>query len=116
MNPTSNVVDRIRKLLNVAERNNSVEEAALAASMAQDLMFKHQIRDEDLVVPETAPEPIDDQEVLATPRYETWKGRLLVHIASSMGAKLYSWYGENGGNGYRVIGLQSGSYENANGS
>lgn len=84
------IVDRIRKMLQVAQHNTSVEEAATAAAMAQELMFKYQIRAEDLVVPETPPEPVEDGEVLKSGRYETWKGRLLVYLASSFGASVYT--------------------------
>lgn len=117
------IADRIRNLLKLSESNNSVEEAALAASMAQELMYRYQLRAEDLVLPETPPEPVEDGEVLSTTRYETWKSRLLVHLARSFGANMYyspevkydklvrddnrfKWK-KTTRTGYRVVGLQS---------
>lgn len=42
------ILDRIAKLLRLSANNNSVEEAALAASRAQELMLEHQIAHADL--------------------------------------------------------------------
>lgn len=88
----ANVLDRVRKLLSVSRNNTSVEEASTAAAMAQELMHRHQLHEDDLILPETPPEPVEDDSVLQTEtRYETWKGRLMAYLADSMGARLYSW-------------------------
>lgn len=59
------ILDRIQKLVRLSENNSSVEEASLAAALAQKLMFEHKISRAEVEDTGDADEPIIRVDVLA---------------------------------------------------
>ncbi len=85
MDVREKLIDRVRKLLELGDvsRNNSVEEAATAASLAQRLMIEHKISMTEIDIDE---DPIIDVDVMAgekTVNVITWKLKLLNGIANN---------------------------------
>lgn len=52
MSNTDKILDKIRKLLALSERNNSPEEAAAAAALAADMLFEHKLSMADVETPD----------------------------------------------------------------
>jgi hypothetical protein len=85
MTAREKLVDRIRKLMELGDegRNNSVNEAATAAALAQKLMFENKISMAELEIDESE-DPIIERDVWASEkakRVTTWKNHLLAGIA-----------------------------------
>ncbi len=90
----SNVHDKIRKLLNLAENNPSQEEAAAAAAAAVRLMAKHSILRADILGP--GPEEIVTR-VFSDPLKQkvAWRGELATAVAGGFGcAAIWRTVGE----------------------
>ena len=94
MQTNEKIVDRIRKLLELAKSDN-VNEAASAASAAQRLMAEHRIEVAMLDVGRDAP----DEEIETALLHSTggqkvvhWQGSLAVHICHANGCATY-WAG-----------------------
>ena len=85
----SKILERIRKLISLSdtEHNPSQEEASTAASMAAELMLKHQISEAQVAGAST--EHVV-QEVIETVRKRAeWKGILIVGIAKANRTRSY---------------------------
>jgi hypothetical protein len=104
------IVDRIRKLIELSKHNNSPEEAAQAAAMAQDLMFKYQIGEADIDVStgERETEEVVDTDVHVEQKgvRDAWKASLANGLAKSFGSKVYTWRTGTTCE-YRCVGLKS---------
>lgn len=100
-NPTperEKITNRIRKLLALADNNNSVEEAALAASRAQELMLRHQIEVAD--VEQTDEEEAAANELVIGEFFEgrqrsPWKARLWWGTCAAYNCDAYVWNGSS---------------------
>jgi hypothetical protein len=79
-----NIVEKIKKLLALSENNNSPEEAALAASRAQELMVKYAI-EQDALQPAQRVVEIIKSYILQTDynRLPTWHALLAYVLAPS---------------------------------
>lgn len=110
------VVDKIKKLLRLAE-SADVNEAAAAAGQAQRLMEQHNIDqamialEEDDGSPSVEEEPIkefDDEEALHVwSRLATWKLQLGWAVASANGCRTFQsyWWDNTKGRSMRTIGI-----------
>lgn len=84
MNTTDKVIDRIKKLFALAERNNSPEEAAAAAAAAQELLFQHKLSSADLEAAD------DEEDVLGTEDVDavgSWRKSLAHGVAKAFYCK-----------------------------
>jgi hypothetical protein len=76
MSNQESVIDRIRKLMALAEKNSNVNEAATAAAMAQSLLFKHKLCQADIQADD------EPEDALGTADFDTpghlWR-KSLVH-------------------------------------
>lgn len=97
---SNKIIDRIRKLLELSRSNNSPEEAARAAALAQDMMFKYQIGEGDIDTTDTkrAPEEIITDGIRPGDRQRViWKSSLAHAVALGCGCEMYSsreWVGD----------------------
>lgn len=81
------ILDRIQKLLRLADNNPSVEEAALAAQRAQELMFEHKISMAEVAL-DGEDEPVVDEKIEAeTKRVPIWLASLWHAVARHNFAK-----------------------------
>jgi hypothetical protein len=79
-----NIVEKIKKLLALSANNNSPEEAALAASRAQELMVKYAIEQDALQPSERVVEPIETETITTDyNRLPTWHAILAYVLAPS---------------------------------
>lgn len=104
----ADILNRIRKLVELSKNNTSPEEAANAAARAQELMFKYQIGEADLDVGSTEREvePVVDEIVHAEKgRRDAWKASLANGIAKAFGARVYTVTG--GTCDFHCVGLKS---------
>lgn len=95
------IIDKIRKLMTLANSANE-HEAALAAARATELMLKHEIEEAQLAVTEGAEviEEVESQSIDETGSIVPWKGNLCAGLAQSMGCEFY--YGSaRGGAGHK---------------
>lgn len=101
------IVDRVRKLVELSKHNNSPEEAARAAALAQELMFKYQIGEADLEVdgrrePEAlVEEAIQDRD--PGKKRDVWRACLAYAVAKGFGCQMYN---DHGGK-FQIYGLKS---------
>lgn len=106
----NNILGRVRKLIELSRANNSAAEAASAAAMAADLMFKYSIGEADLEVgtTERQPEDVVEESVMkeGRQRREVWKGVLANTLARAFGCRCYTSKGL-GEVKIQVFGLQS---------
>lgn len=87
------IVDRVRKLLELSKRNDSPTEAAQAAAMAQELMFKFQIGETDLETKETREPEAVVEETAHTEKGRkrcVWKSSLAHAIAQGFGCEMFT--------------------------
>lgn len=99
MATSSPVVDRVRKLLALAERSGSPAEAALAASRARELIAEHRLAEADLSV--TGGEDLPEERVIeeqiegdyARRKAQQWRVSLAGVLARSFGCKIYYYQG-----------------------
>lgn len=94
------IIDRIKKLLSLANSANE-NEAALAAALAAELMLKHEIAEARLV--EDGGELLEDvnaETIDHTASCVAWKGLIANGLAESLGCKMY--YGRARVDGKRV--------------
>jgi hypothetical protein len=108
----ADIVSRIRKMLELSRKNNSPEEAASAAAMAQELMFKYQISEADITIEERVAEDVVDDEIGGDDKVkkDVWKASLANSIAKAFGCKMYTWRDYAGGTNkvsYKVVGIKS---------
>ncbi len=101
------ILDRVRKLLQLAQSDN-VNEAANAAAQAQALMSKHAIETASLETPAIKDEQIAEHEIQATEKTkkEAWKSSLSVALCEVNNLKYYN-YRSRGGFKYMCIGRDS---------
>lgn len=87
---SATVLERIRKLLALAESSN-VHEAAAAAAKAQELMTKHRIEQAELEadVAGAEDEPVLDQDVDTFGGRKPWRELLLSGLARANGCEVY---------------------------
>ena len=89
----ADIVGRIKKLIALSKNNNSTAEAANAAALAQELMFKHQIGEGDLDVGDT--DERTPEEIVNTPiqtsdaKRAVWKSSLAHAVATGFGCEMY---------------------------
>lgn len=96
--PTERIIDRVRKLLELANSANE-HEAALAASKAAELMSQHEINEAMLRV--TGEDDADNAHVAerivegnlpdATERRVAWRDRVASAMARSLDCETYYW-------------------------
>ena len=106
----SDVVRKVRKLLELARNNPSAEESAAAAAKAQELIEQHRIDEALLMAEQEKPAEEKLRDVSERVIYH-FKGRNLVHWICSLGSGvaqangLYSWHGwKNGRRTYEAAG------------
>lgn len=105
MSDRSKVLDRVRKLLRLAESPN-VHEAAVAAAQAQRLMMLHRIEAASIEVDASEDETIDEQEVEHRKSRSTWRWDLLWAICRPNRCR--PWMrSKNGRYVYTVFGTRS---------
>jgi hypothetical protein len=86
----SKIIERVRKLLELANNNANVAEAANAASAAQTLMSRHAISEAMLTPEEAEPDEAIDQDTLyASSQSATWLGQLAVPLCEVNGCGVY---------------------------
>jgi hypothetical protein len=106
----ADIVGRIKKLIALSSRNDSPEEAANAAALAQDLMFKYQIGMVDLDATDTdarMPEGIVDAPIASgDKRRAIWKSSLAHAVATGFGCEMYFDRTVNGFN-FHIFGTDS---------
>lgn len=88
------VIEKIQKLLALAGNNPSMNEAALAAAMAQKLMLEHKLSMSELEMDERDDEPIVEHDVLRDERGRSprqWKVTLLNGIANNNSCMAVYW-------------------------
>jgi hypothetical protein len=107
------ILDRIQKLLALATSDN-VNEAAAAASKAQELMTRHQLELADLqaITPGATGESIDNDELFREKSLIMWKTTLAAGIAKANGCAVYTSQvqylsGKNVANVCRIVGIGS---------
>ena len=93
----SRIIEKIQKLLRLAQNAGSEAEAALAAQRAADLMAAHEIHEAEISLADPtelrAPEPIEKCfEVTTTKKRVAWHMRVTNAVARSYGAMAY-WSG-----------------------
>jgi|GEM_PF-2788393 len=92
-----NVLDRVRKLLRLAQHAGSEAEAALASTRAAELMARHEIDAATISLESSdtrAAEPIDRaHRVTATKKKVGWHMRLAGGAAALYGCRAYWWGG-----------------------
>jgi hypothetical protein len=87
----SKIIDKVAKLLELSKHNNSPEEAASAAAMAQKLMFEHKISMSDLDISESKDEvEVINEVITETGNRCTWKAILVGSLARGFGANAYT--------------------------
>jgi len=89
------ILDRIKKLLARAQSNNE-HEAALAASMAAELMTEHQIAQAELDPDVSDVEPITEEAIDSDGKRVQWKLNLVGGLAVSLGCKHFFTAGTHG--------------------
>ena len=83
------IIEKVRRLLALAESDN-VNEAANAAAAAQRLMVEHRIDTAALAVESgEEDEPIENDTLFSAAKKETWLGILASGVAASNGAECY---------------------------
>ena len=89
----NSIIDRIQKLLRLAQNAGSEHEAALAAQRAAELMAQHEIHEAEISLDAQAPrvvEPIDKRfQVTATRKKVAWHMRIINGVARTYGARAY---------------------------
>ena len=95
----SKIIDRVRKLLRLAESSN-VNEAAVAAAQAQKLIERHRIEQASLVESDEHEIAMHDDALDEGARVKQWKVELAMIVAEA--------------NGCRVVVLQDGRYSTIN--
>lgn len=93
----SKIIERIQKLLRLAQNAGSEAEAALAAQRAADMMAEHEIHEAELALANTEkprePEPIEKAfQVTSTKKKVAWQMRVVNSTAQTYGASAY-WIG-----------------------
>lgn len=97
MNP---VVDKIRKLRELARNNKSAQEAATAAAIAEKLCQEHRISEAMLDAQVEASGPVE-ADVDAFQKIEPWKSYLLTDLAKLHGCEVV--YLRTKGRGYEAV-------------
>lgn len=89
--PDDKILDRVRKLLELAHNNPNVNEAANAAAAAQELMTRHAIGEAMLApVADTIEEQIEADLLYAQgKKHATWRGILAVAMAEVNQCKVF---------------------------
>ena len=84
------IIDKIRKLMTLANSANE-HEAALAAARATELMLKHEIAEAQLATEEGAEviEVVERESIDESGSIIPWKGNLCAGLAQSMGCEFY---------------------------
>ena len=84
------IIDKIRKLMTLANSANE-HEAALAAARATELMLKHEIAEAQLATEEGAEvvEEVERESIDESGSIIPWKGNLCAGLAQSMGCEFY---------------------------
>lgn len=86
------IIDRITKLLALANSPNEYE-ASAAAAKASELLTEHNLRLEDIKATNKSPEiPIEQKEIDSSSRKVYWKGLLANVIANANFCKMW-WMG-----------------------
>ena len=84
----ADIIEKIKKLLALAERGGTEAEAALAAEMAASLALKHNI---DLAAVQTGPMPrnYNDVQIAIADKFEQWMANIVGGVAHLHGCKHY---------------------------
>jgi hypothetical protein len=87
---TEDVIEKVQKLLRLAESSNP-HEAASAAARAQELLFKHKLEMADVMSanPDEPKFVVEDHEIATLGRSATWKEILLGGVAGVNGCRVY---------------------------
>lgn len=89
------IIDRVKKLLSQATSSNE-HEAALAASMAQELMLKHQISEAALLQDTDPVEEVIEFVLGEDTRPYAWRSQLITGVTGAFGCQ---WYYRNSTDG-----------------
>lgn len=104
------IIDRIKKLLSLANSTNE-HEAAMAAGQAAELMLQHEIKEAQLCDTADEPEDVDLMSLDESGQIIHWKGSLMAGLADSMGCKMHYHknrvYGRKASTSYNVVGQPS---------
>ncbi len=80
------IVDRVKKLLNLAERNSNVHEAAAAMAKAQRLILEHKLASVDLDVEEEASIKVEEHVIEERGKsVVTWRSCLMSSLTKATG-------------------------------
>lgn len=96
------IIEKIQKLLALANSTNE-HEAANAAARAAELMLQHKIDQADLSTDDTAQEEVAEFRVGKAKNNVGWKGVMLVGLFRAFGC----WGVKAGGRGWKIIGRKS---------
>lgn len=109
-----NVLERIKKLLRLAQNAGSEQEAALAAQRAAQLMAQHEIHEASINLDgpdevRAVEEIVKEHPVTFTKKRVAWHIRIASAVAASYGAECYTngGYSETEKNGIRFFGRLS---------
>lgn len=83
------ILDRVRKLLELASKNDNVAEATSAAARAQELMTRYAIGAEMLMTAGTVDEQIEADLLYAGARVATWRDQLALPLCAANQCKVY---------------------------
>lgn len=108
------ILDRIKKLLRLAQNAGSEQEAALAAERAAQMMAQHEIHEAMIDLDEPAEarvkeEIVERHEVTTTKKRVAWHMRIASGVAYSFGAHVY-WDGGRIAMFGRLSAVQAASY------
>lgn len=109
-----NILERIKKLLRLAQNAGSEQEAALAAQRAAQLMAQHEIHEASINLDgpdevRAVEEIVKEHPVTFTKKRVAWHIRIASAVAASYGAECYTngGYSETEKNGIRFFGRLS---------
>jgi len=111
---SSQIIEKIIHLRKLANDASNINEAANAMALADKLILKYQIVEEDIVSPETQESiEIDPGSIYETARIIPWKSNLANKLAAHYGCGIFyqTYYGEtNSGRGvkrFKLVGRKS---------
>jgi len=113
MTKRESIIDKVRKVLTLANRASNEHEAAAAAAVAQRFMAEHDLCIEDIGEVSEEDLKIIKEDVYSSGRLATWRMRLLQHVAacfncailinSNPGRRKNSWYGDDSYPGSKTL-------------
>lgn len=103
------IIDKVRKLRSLADNNKSLEEAATAARLAEELLQKHAIEEAELEITLGSSEQVEEDQTALTDwkqKQTVWQNVLLTHLCKAYSCEgVLKWKGSN--LGFYAIGRPS---------